>query len=150
MGHFRYLTFKASRVIAFFEAPDATMPDAFIGRAAETDEIQEALNAGYRWTQTVRGSAVFEAEAEADDPRDLREKERLKKLLDRSIDYLNLSMRAAKCLQEANIKTVRELSQQTAPALLRYRNFGRRSLTDVVDKLQQLGLSLAIFGEGPP
>ena len=59
-----------------------------------------------------------------------------------SVNEIELSVRAANCLNNANILTVGELTQKTEPEMLKYRNFGKKSLQEIVDKLRELGLSL--------
>ena len=70
------------------------------------------------------------------------ERERLRKLLNMSVNEVELSVRAANCLNNANINTVGELAQKTEADMLKYRNFGKKSLNEIKDKLEQLGLCL--------
>src|SRR5947199_133763 len=72
------------------------------------------------------------------------EKLKLKKLLNMSVNEIELSVRAANCLNNANITTVGQLAQKTEAEMLKYRNFGKKSLNEIKDKLQQLGLSLGM------
>src|SRR6266700_4629850 len=72
------------------------------------------------------------------------EKTKLKKLLNMSVNEIELSVRAANCLNNANITTVGQLAQKTEAEMLKYRNFGKKSLNEIKDKLQQLGLSLGM------
>jgi len=65
-------------------------------------------------------------------------------LLNRSIDMLELSVRAKNCLDSENVTTLRDLVQMTEPELLKVRNFGKTSLKEVKNKLTALGLSLGI------
>lgn len=74
--------------------------------------------------------------------KDADERERLKKLLNMSVNEIELSVRAANCLNNANISTVGELAAKTEADMLKYRNFGKKSLTEIKEKLVQLGLSL--------
>ena len=74
--------------------------------------------------------------------KDANEREKLKKLLNMSVNEIELSVRAANCLNNANISTVGELAQKTEADMLKYRNFGKKSLTEIKAKLVQLGLSL--------
>jgi DNA-directed RNA polymerase subunit alpha len=74
--------------------------------------------------------------------------EELKKKLAMSVNEIELSVRAANCLNNANITTVGELTQKTEADMLKYRNFGKKSLNEIKDKLVQLGLSLGMsFGD---
>ena len=73
-----------------------------------------------------------------------QENTRLKKLLNMSVYELELSIRAANCLNSANITTLGNLAMKTEAEMLRYRNFGKKSLNEIKDKLLQLGLSLGM------
>ncbi len=72
------------------------------------------------------------------------EQMRLSKLLNMSVNEIELSVRAANCLNNANIITVGQLAQKTEQEMLKYRNFGKKSLNEIKDKLQSLGLSLGM------
>jgi len=75
------------------------------------------------------------------------EKMKLKKLLNMSVNEIELSVRAANCLNNANITTVGQLAMKTEQEMLKYRNFGKKSLNEIKDKLQALGLSLGMTFE---
>lgn len=68
----------------------------------------------------------------------------LKKLLNMSVNEIELSVRAANCLNNANITTVGQLAMKTEAEMLKYRNFGKKSLNEIKDKLTELGLSLGM------
>ena len=70
------------------------------------------------------------------------EQNRLRNLLSMSVNEIELSVRAANCLNNANITTVGELATKSEPEMLKYRNFGKKSLNEIKAKLEQLGLSL--------
>ena len=72
------------------------------------------------------------------------EQNRLKNLLSMSVNEIELSVRAANCLNNANITTVGELATKSEPEMLKYRNFGKKSLNEIKAKLEQLGLSLGM------
>jgi len=61
-----------------------------------------------------------------------------------SVNEIELSVRAANCLNNANITSVEELCTKTESEMLKYRNFGKKSLTEIKGKLEQLGLSLGM------
>ena len=65
-------------------------------------------------------------------------------LLNKSIDMLELSVRAKNCLDSENVATMRDLVQLSEPELLKVRNFGKTSLKEVKSKLAALGLSLGM------
>jgi len=73
-----------------------------------------------------------------------QENSRLKKLLNMSVNEIELSVRAANCLNNANITTVGQLAQKSEAEMLKYRNFGKKSLNEIKDKLTQLGLGLGM------
>jgi len=78
-----------------------------------------------------------------------QENTRLKKLLNMSVNEIELSVRAANCLNNANITAVGQLAMKTEAEMLKYRNFGKKSLNEIKEKLQQLGLSLGMkFEQG--
>jgi len=64
------------------------------------------------------------------------------KILEMSIEDLDLSVRSYNCLKRAGINTVQELANQTEEDMMKVRNLGRKSLKEVKDKLAELGLSL--------
>ncbi|HQU08593.1 MAG: DNA-directed RNA polymerase subunit alpha [Verrucomicrobia bacterium 21-51-4] len=72
------------------------------------------------------------------------EQNRLRKLLNMSVNEIELSVRAANCLNNANITTVGELAMKSEQEMLKYRNFGKKSLNEIKQKLEQLGLSLGM------
>ncbi|MFH0907748.1 MAG: DNA-directed RNA polymerase subunit alpha [bacterium] len=72
------------------------------------------------------------------------EREDLRRKLAMSVNEIELSVRAANCLNNANITTVGELGQKTEAEMLKYRNFGKKSLNEIKQKLQELGLSLGM------
>src|SRR5882757_8773041 len=73
-----------------------------------------------------------------------QENQKMKKLLNMSVNEIELSVRAANCLNNANITTVGQLAQKTEAEMLKYRNFGKKSLNEIKEKLTQLGLSLGM------
>lgn len=75
------------------------------------------------------------------------EKARLRKLLDMSVNEIELSVRAANCLNNANITTVGQLAMKSEQEMLKYRNFGKKSLNEIKDKLTALNLSLGMTFE---
>lgn len=76
--------------------------------------------------------------------------EPLNENLFKSVEEFELSVRSANCLQNANIQYIGELVQKTESDLLKTKNFGRKSLKEIKDKLQELGLSLGMHIENWP
>lgn len=66
---------------------------------------------------------------------------RVRKLLKTRVDELELSVRSSNCLKAAKIETIEELVKRTEPEMLRFRNFGRKSLNELTNVLQSLGLT---------
>jgi DNA-directed RNA polymerase subunit alpha len=75
------------------------------------------------------------------------EKMKLKKLLNMSVNEIELSVRAANCLNNANITTVGQLAMKSESEMLKYRNFGKKSLNEIKEKLSALGLALGMTFE---
>jgi DNA-directed RNA polymerase subunit alpha len=68
----------------------------------------------------------------------------------RSVDDLELSVRSANCLKNANIRYIGELVQKTEAEMLKTKNFGRKSLNEIKDILGEMGLSLGMKLDGWP
>jgi DNA-directed RNA polymerase subunit alpha len=79
-----------------------------------------------------------------------REEAKLNENLFRSVDELELSVRSANCLQQANIKTIGDLVQKTEAEMLKTKNFGRKSLKEIKEILAEMGLSLGMKLENWP
>jgi DNA-directed RNA polymerase subunit alpha len=75
------------------------------------------------------------------------EKAKMTKLLNMSVNEIELSVRAANCLNNANITTVGQLAMKTEQEMLKYRNFGKKSLNEIKEKLSALGLTLGMTFE---
>jgi DNA-directed RNA polymerase subunit alpha len=87
-----------------------------------------------------KNAVEFEEAADKQDD----EKAKLKKLLNMSVNEIELSVRAANCLNNANITTVGQLALKTEQEMLKYRNFGKKSLNEIKEKLNSLNLSLGM------
>jgi DNA-directed RNA polymerase subunit alpha len=72
------------------------------------------------------------------------EEQKLNENLFRSVDELELSVRSANCLQNANIKSIGDLVQKTEAEMLKTKNFGRKSLKEIKEILAEMGLSLGM------
>lgn len=66
------------------------------------------------------------------------------KILSQDVDILDLSVRAMNCLNNANIRLLGELCTKTESRMLKYRNFGKKSLDEIKEKLEKLGFSLGM------
>jgi len=84
-----------------------------------------------------------EAEAGGDDEVD-EDEERIRALLDTPVEELELSVRSSNCLRNANIRTIGDLTKKTEEEITKTRNFGKKSLQEIRDKLQARGLDLGM------
>ena len=72
------------------------------------------------------------------------EEERLRKLLDTPVEELELTVRSSNCLKNAGIKTIGDLARKTEDEIAKTRNFGKKSLSEIKDKLREWGLTLGM------
>lgn len=108
----------------------ALAPDETVSLAAKV--MSEHLNLFINLSDSAKQAEVM-IEKEEDEK---------SKILEMSIDELELSVRSYNCLKRAGINTVAELTDKTAEDMIRVRNLGRKSLEEVLDKLNELGLGL--------
>ena len=87
-------------------------------------------------------AGVAELEFEEAQAKVANDRERLRRMLNMSVNEIELTVRAANCLNNANISTVGELVSKTEADMLKYRNFGKKSLTEIKEKLVSMGLGL--------
>ena len=92
----------------------------------------------------------FEEPTEVAPADDRGRREPLNENLFRSVDELELSVRSANCLQNANIRYIGELVQRTEGEMLKTKNFGRKSLNEIKEILASMGLELGMRLEGFP
>jgi DNA-directed RNA polymerase subunit alpha len=85
----------------------------------------------------VKFEEVFEEEEEEKVDEEFT---RIKALLERSVDELELSVRSANCLRAARIRTLGDLVQKSEQEMLQYRNFGKKSLKEIQDLIEGMGL----------
>ncbi|MFH1715052.1 MAG: DNA-directed RNA polymerase subunit alpha [Elusimicrobiota bacterium] len=72
------------------------------------------------------------------------QKKQVKDLLNQSVDIIELSVRSSNCLRNAKIKTIKDLVTKQEDELLNYKNFGKKSLDEIKEKLVELNLSLGM------
>ena len=106
------------------------VPDEAVSLAAKV--LSEHLSLFINLSENAKNAEVM-VEKEDD------EKE---KVLEMSIDELELSVRSYNCLKRAGINTVEELTNKTSEDMMKVRNLGRKSLEEVLAKLKELGLQL--------
>ena len=68
----------------------------------------------------------------------------MRALLDTPVEELELSVRSSNCLRNANIRTIGDLTRKTEDEITKTRNFGKKSLQEIQDKLQERGLDLGM------
>lgn len=71
-----------------------------------------------------------------------KEEDKKEKALEMTIEELDLSVRSYNCLKRAGINTVEELTEKTEDDMMKVRNLGKKSLEEVIQKLEELGFSL--------
>jgi len=118
------------RLVLVVECDGAKTPDESLGEAASQ------LNSYYEWVRTEQNRFLGIVEEPAVD-------EELLRKLQMPIEELGLSSRAYNCLTASKVRTVGELTKFTAERLMAIKNFGEKSLVEIVDKLAELGLFLA-------
>ena len=92
----------------------------------------------------------FDEEPEVEPKEEEEEEPKLNDNLFRSVDELELSVRSANCLKNANIRLIGELVQKTEAEMLKTKNFGRKSLNEIKEILTEMGLSLGMKLENFP
>jgi len=79
-----------------------------------------------------------------EEPKEDEEVVRIRNLLRTRVDELELSVRSSNCLRAANIQTIEELVTKSEADMLKYRNFGRKSLNEIGSLLESMGLSFGL------
>lgn len=92
----------------------------------------------------------FDEEAETHGVDENEEGRKINENLYRSVDELELSVRSANCLKNANIHLIGDLVQRSEAEMLKTQNFGRKSLNEIKDILAEMGLSLGMALDGFP
>ena len=86
----------------------------------------------------------FDEEAAADEGAVDEEDARVRAILDTPVEELELSVRSSNCLRNANIRSIGDLTRRTEDEIAKTRNFGKKSLQEIKDKLQERGLDLGM------
>jgi DNA-directed RNA polymerase subunit alpha len=87
---------------------------------------------------------TFEEQSEPVDDLEIDQETEVNQYLFKSVDELELSVRSANCLQNANIKYIGQLVQKTEVEMLKTKNFGRKSLKEIKEILTEMGLTLGM------
>ncbi|MDP3273696.1 MAG: DNA-directed RNA polymerase subunit alpha [Deltaproteobacteria bacterium] len=140
-----------------------TVTNARVGQMTDYDKLTLEVwtNGGVRPRDAVAYAAKilkeqlqifinFEEEDEAVSTPTMSSAETANPNLFKSVEEFELSVRSANCLHNANIQYIGELVQKTESDLLKTKNFGRKSLKEIKDKLVELGLQLGMHIEGWP
>ena len=109
------------------------------GRITPRNALEEAARILRDHLQPFLGTQVVEKDVSLSD-----EEMRLFKLMSQDVDVLDLSVRAMNCLNSANIKLISELCTKTESRMLKYRNFGKKSLDEIKEKIEKYGLELGM------
>ncbi len=131
--------------------------DARLGQATDYDKLilevwtngtilpQDAIALGAKLLKDHMMIFInFEEEPEQEDEEISDELEKMQENLSRSVEELELSVRASNCLKNAGIKTIGELVQKTESEMLKTKNFGRKSLNEIKEMLAGMSLSLGM------
>jgi DNA-directed RNA polymerase subunit alpha len=94
--------------------------------------MAEHLNLFINMTDSVNGVEIMVE----------KEEDKKEKVLEMTIEELDLSVRSYNCLKRAGINTVEELTEKTEDDMMKVRNLGKKSLEEVKQKLEELGLGL--------
>jgi len=115
-------------------------------------EPQEALSQAARIIKKQLTIFIGYEEDEGAGREELEKQAASNENLYRSVEELELSVRSANCLKNANIRTIYDLVSRTESEMLKTKNFGHKSLTEIKDMLLAMGLSLGMKLEGisPP
>jgi DNA-directed RNA polymerase subunit alpha len=114
------------------------------GRLSPDDALTQASAILQHHLDVFVGVSADSVEFETGHKEISEETNRLRKLLNMSVNEIELSVRAANCLNNANINTVGELAMKTEQEMLKYRNFGKKSLNEIKEKLTGLNLTLGM------
>ena len=87
----------------------------------------------------------FDIDTEEEESQEVDEESiRIRKLLKMSVDELELSVRSHNCLMAANIKTIGDLVRRDEQEMLKFRNFGRKSLSELAKILEEKGITFGM------
>ena len=120
----------------------SVIPEDAVAYAAKI--LKEQTNIFINFDEEVEPEPELESEEEEEKP--------LNENLYRSVEELELSVRSANCLKNANIRHIGGLVQKTEAEMLKTKNFGRKSLNEIKEVLTEMGLTLGMKLEGfiPP
>jgi len=123
------------RLIMEIVTDGSVKPDDALAIAAKI--IKEHMNLFINFEET-------DIQDEEEEKGSEQEKKKLYEKLNRHVNELELSVRSINCLQNANIRTIGELVQKTESEMLRTKNFGRKSLNELKELLEAMGLTFGM------
>jgi DNA-directed RNA polymerase subunit alpha len=126
------------RLILEIWTDGSVLPDDALAYAAKI--LKEQLDIFINFSEAEEEEAIHESE----------EKEDINDVLLRHVDDLELSVRSANCLKNAGINLIGELVMKTEPEMLKTKNFGRKSLNEIKEILQDSGLGFGMKLDFPP
>ncbi|MBQ7695760.1 MAG: DNA-directed RNA polymerase subunit alpha [Lentisphaeria bacterium] len=129
----------AARVGEETEMDSLTIEIYTDGRISPRNALEEAARILRDHLQPFLGTQVVPQDVKLNE-----EEARLFKLLSHDIDSLDLSVRAMNCLNSANVKLLYELCTKTEAKMLKFRNFGHKTLEEIKEKIEKLGLELGM------
>jgi len=107
-------------------------PDDALGEAAKIIKDHFSIFINFNDSEIGRGDEIDEGD------------ERIRQLLNTPVEELELSVRSSNCLKNANIYTIGELTKKTEDDIAKTRNFGKKSLSEIKDKLLEWNLNLGM------
>ncbi|RPI72853.1 MAG: DNA-directed RNA polymerase subunit alpha [Ignavibacteriales bacterium] len=113
------------------------------GSITPDDALTQAAKILREHVQLFINFDIEQEEEQAAAPKDT-EAERIKKILLTPVDDLELSVRSHNCLKAANIKNLAELVRKDEQEMLKFRNFGRKSLSELMEIVETLGLEFGM------
>ncbi len=113
--------------------------DASVGPRDALSTASQILRNHLQLFISIDDQFISEPEEEVDE-----KAEEIKKLLQMNVEELELSVRSSNCLRAADIKTLADLVQKSETEMLKYRNFGRKSLTELSQILQEMELAFGM------
>lgn len=156
-------TINIDAVFSPIKKVNYTVTHARVGQIADYDRlVLEIWTDGSVWPEDALAFAakilkeqldIFINFNEAEEPvgqPGLKEEDGINEHLLKHVDELELSVRSANCLKNAGINLIGELVQKTEAEMLKTKNFGRKSLNEIKDILQEMGLGFGIKVDFPP
>jgi DNA-directed RNA polymerase subunit alpha len=110
------------------------------GSVSPKDALSDAASILRRYLKPFVIEEEEEEEEEVEEEQPDEEELKMKKYLNTNVNELELSVRAANCVERASIKIVGELVSKTEAEMLKYKNFGKKSLEEIKEVLKEMGL----------